>query len=180
MTGRTDKEKMTDMERMEELTKEMTGYICGSLCRHSGNGGLSQEELEEICERCPVEGFVCRIQAEYDHADSGGPDPGPASRKLRICYLSDIPSRIENCRRIIQDMEAGNISGIRKDGFYTGNAVYRFINCGCPEEYAGVRADQIILDYRFPMTGIAERMLSDSCVPERYRMIDDRSIGAFS
>ena len=96
-------------------------------------------------------------------------------RKISICYLSDIPSRIRNARIILENMEAGHISQKHENGFTTGNAEYRFIDCRHPEEYMGVYADQAIIDFRDPMRGIAEIITARSCVPKD-RIIDDRCI----
>lgn len=97
--------------------------------------------------------------------------------KIRICYLSDIPVRIENSKRILAMQEAGNITDRTKNGFETKSRQYVFINCNNPEEYEGVHADWVILDFREPMRTIAESMLNDSCMPEGSRRIDDRRIG---
>lgn len=98
------------------------------------------------------------------------------ANKLRICYLSDIPVRLDNSRIILENMENGNIIERYEKGFITEDAEYQFIDCRYPEEYAGIYADQVIVDYRSPMIEIAERMTMKSCVPEMERIIDDRDI----
>lgn len=103
---------------------------------------------------------------------------GQEGRRLRICYLSDIPVRLRNSMRVLANMESGNVTYMmNKTGFITKDAEYRFIDCKKPEEYVGVRADQAIIDYRSPMREIAEILTADSCVPDGYRIIDDREIG---
>ncbi len=96
---------------------------------------------------------------------------------FRICYLSDIPVRLENSRVILERMESANIQNRYEKSFVTENSEYRFIDCRYPEEYAGHYADQTIIDYRKPMREIAEILTARSCVPEEYRIIDDREIG---
>lgn len=98
-------------------------------------------------------------------------------RKISICYLSDIPTRLKNSRRILEAMEACNIVGRSKRGFITENAEYRFIDCRKPEEYMDIYADQVIIDYRDPMREIAKIITANSCVPDSKRIIDDREIG---
>lgn len=34
--------------------EESAAYICDNLCRHSHNNDLTQEELDEICNKCKV------------------------------------------------------------------------------------------------------------------------------
>ena len=97
-------------------------------------------------------------------------------RKIRICYMSDIPSRIRNSRIILERMEAEHIMMKHENGFTTGNAEYRFIDCRHPEEYIGFYADQAIIDFRKPMREIAEMLTASSCVSKN-RIIDDRCIG---
>ena len=38
--------------------EELAAYICDKLCRHSHNNGLTQDELEEICEKCCITKIV--------------------------------------------------------------------------------------------------------------------------
>lgn len=96
---------------------------------------------------------------------------------LKICYLSDNPSRLMNSRRILEEMETENILCRTAKVFRTENAEYRFVNCGNQDNYMGLYADQVIIDYRQPMIGIAQMITARSCVPERYKIIDDRKIG---
>lgn len=97
-------------------------------------------------------------------------------RKLRICYLSDLPVRLKNSRRIIQAL-AGSIENEFENGFATNDAEYLFVNCNGSENTTDVLADQVIIDYREPMATIAESILRESCVPSAYQIIDDRRIG---
>lgn len=98
-------------------------------------------------------------------------------RKIKIVYLSDIAKRVENTRRILMNMENGNIVDAKRNSFSTSNAVYVFVNCIRPERVQGIRADQIIIDFREPMRSMAKSILRESCVPEQYQIIDDREIG---
>jgi len=77
--------------------------------------------------------------------------------KLKICCLSDIAERLDTAKRILMDMEGGKVTGVRPDRLFTTDAVY---------------------NYREPMRSIAREILRESCVPEEYQVIDDRSIGA--
>lgn len=96
--------------------------------------------------------------------------------KLRICYLSDSPIRLKNSRRILRVL-AGSIEDEFEKGFVTNDAEYLFVNCDGSESTTDVLADQVIIDYREPMSTIAENILRKSCVPSTYQMIDDRKIG---
>lgn len=98
------------------------------------------------------------------------------ARKLKIACLSDIGRRLENTKRILLNMEKGDISEIKQNSFSTSNAVYVFINCEDPTKAQGALADQVIIDYREPMRSIARNILRMSCVPEEYQVIDDRGI----
>lgn len=98
-------------------------------------------------------------------------------RKLNIVCLSDSGQRLDNTKRILLEMERGNIVDIRPNSFSTYNAIYVFINCIKPERAQGISADQVIIDFREPMRSIALNILRRSCVPERYQIIDDRAIG---
>lgn len=98
------------------------------------------------------------------------------TRKLKICYLSDLPIRLENSRRILLYL-AEHIESVWENGFSTEDAEYVFINCDKPENTIGILADQVIIDYREPMCTIAENILQESCVPDNYQIIDDRKIG---
>ena len=96
---------------------------------------------------------------------------------LKICYISNNPRRIINYRRILEEMEPESVLYRNAELFRTENAEYRFINCGNQERCVGIYADQVIIDYREPMIHLAEMITARSCVPDRYRIIDDRSIG---
>ncbi len=98
--------------------------------------------------------------------------------KLKICCLSDIAERLDTAKGILMDMEGGKVTGVRPDRLFTTDAVYIFINCRMPEHAKRILADQVIMDYREPMRSIAREILRESCVPEEYQVIDDRSIGA--
>lgn len=98
-------------------------------------------------------------------------------KKLRICCLSDMAGRLNNTRRILQEIETEEIIDVRPDRLSTPNAVYMFINCRDPVHAKGVLADQVIIDMREPMRSIARDILRESCVPEQYQIIDDRRIG---
>ncbi len=97
---------------------------------------------------------------------------------IKICYLSDNPIRIKNSKSILQKMELGNGSYVDGNRFQTKTAEYVFIDCRDPEKYAGVYADQAIIDYREPIISIARKITAKSCVPDEYKIIDDRKIGA--
>ncbi len=96
---------------------------------------------------------------------------------LKVCYLSDNPRRLKNSRRILEKMEAESVLYGSQRVFRTENVEYRFINCGNPNNYMGLYADQAIIDYREPMIDIAQIITAASCVPDEYRIIDDRKIG---
>ena len=97
-------------------------------------------------------------------------------RKIKIAYLSDIGNRLDNTRRILLDMERGDIINANRNSFETSNAVYLFINCIKRERAQWILADQIIIDFREPMLSMAKNILRESCVPEQYQIIDDRKI----
>ena len=96
---------------------------------------------------------------------------------LKICYLSDNQRRLRNSRQILEKLEPKSILCRNEWSFRTENAEYRFINCGNQNNYMGVYADQVIIDYREPIIDIAQMITAKSCVPDGYRIIDDRSIG---
>lgn len=98
-------------------------------------------------------------------------------RKINIVCLSDIGQRLDNTRRILLDMERGDIINANRNCIETSNAVYLFINCIKRERAQWILADQIIIDFREPMRSMAKSILRESCVPEQYQIIDDRSIG---
>lgn len=97
-------------------------------------------------------------------------------KKIKIVYLSDIAQRLDNTKKILLNMERGDIINMKSNSFSTSNAIYVFINCIVPERVQGVLADQVIIDYREPMRSMAKDMLRMSCVPEEYQIIDDRGI----
>ena len=99
-------------------------------------------------------------------------------RKFKIYYLSDIAKRLDNAKRILLYMEKEDVMEIKRNSFSTSNAVYVFVNCRRPENVKGILADQVIIDFREPMRGMAIDILRMSCVPEQYQIIDDRRIGA--
>lgn len=96
---------------------------------------------------------------------------------LKICYLSDNPCRLRNSRQILEKLEPEGILCRNEWSFRTENVEYRFINCGNQNNYMGLYADQAIIDFRDPMIEIAKIITARSCVPDGYRIIDDRSIG---
>lgn len=98
-------------------------------------------------------------------------------RKLKICYLSDLPVRIKNTRRILTAHLARRIENTYENGFSTEDAEYLFIDCSNLQNVAEISADQVIIDWREPMITIAENILQESCVPIDYQKIDDREIG---
>ena len=51
-------EKNTDID---QITTEMMEYICDSVCKHSNNAMLLQEELDGFCAECKMGKFVCDI-----------------------------------------------------------------------------------------------------------------------
>ena len=97
--------------------------------------------------------------------------------KLKICCISDIAKRLDNTKRILVEMEKGDVIEIRNNSIHTSNAIYIFVNCRRPEKAKGLLADQVIIDNRDPMRSIARDILRDSCVPESYQIIDDRVLG---
>lgn len=99
-----------------------------------------------------------------------------AVRKIKIVCLSDIGQRLANTRKILLNMERGDIVDIKRNSFSTSNAIYVFINCWNQENLQGVLADQMIIDYREPMLSMAVNILRASCVPKQYQIIDDRRI----
>lgn len=96
---------------------------------------------------------------------------------LKICYLSDDQRRLRNSRRILEDMETESILYRNANVLRTENAEYRFVNCGDSSNYMGLYADQAIIDFRQPMRDIARIITAKSCVPDEYKIIDDRRIG---
>ncbi len=114
-----------------------------------------------------------------DHAGSRNPTQANVEeiKKLTVCCISDIRERLDNTKRILLDLERGNVTSAGPWGFSTTDAVYIFINCSRPEHAKGILADQVIMDYREPMRSIAREILRESCVPEEYQVIDDRKIG---
>lgn len=51
-------DKHTDIDR---ITTEMMEHICDSVCKHSNNAMLLQEELDGFCAECKMGKFVCDI-----------------------------------------------------------------------------------------------------------------------
>ncbi len=49
---------------VDEITEEMKGYVCDSLCRYNSDGSMAQEELEGICEDCRLHIYASDIK-EY-------------------------------------------------------------------------------------------------------------------
>lgn len=98
-------------------------------------------------------------------------------KKLRICYLTDIPDRAKNSKKILMDSLAGEVVKTTKRGFVTEDTEYIFADCRHSETYIGLSVDQAILDYREPMRGIAKSITTQSRLPEEERLIDDRKIG---
>lgn len=96
---------------------------------------------------------------------------------LKICYLSDNPRRIKNSRQILEAMETEKVLYGNQRVFRTENVEYRFVNCGNPNNYMGLYADQVIIDFRDPMIEIARMITAKSCVPDEYKIIDDRRMG---
>lgn len=96
---------------------------------------------------------------------------------LKICYLTDIPDRMKNSRMILQNSMAGEIMEVTDRGFVTESAEYIFADCRKPESYLGLKVDQAIIDWRDPMRVIAESITSRSRLPQKERIVDDRSIG---
>lgn len=56
-------EKNTDID---QITTEMMEYICDSVCKHSNNAMLLQEELDGFCAECKMGNFVCDILNTYN------------------------------------------------------------------------------------------------------------------
>lgn len=98
---------------------------------------------------------------------------------LKICYLSDNPRRLINSRRVLEEMETEKVLYSNSRLFRTRNAEYRFVNCENPNSYMGIYADQVIIDYKQSIIGIAKIITAKSCVPEKYKIIDDRNIGVY-
>ncbi len=98
-------------------------------------------------------------------------------RKLKICYLSDLPVRIKNSRRILWMHLARRVEYTYENGFSTDDAEYLFVDCSNVQNVAEISADQVIIDWREPMITIAKDILKESCVPIDYQKIDDREIG---
>lgn len=96
--------------------------------------------------------------------------------KLTICCISDIAKRLDNSRRIILEMEKGDVISIRNNQINTSNTIYIFVNCRRAENVKGILADQVIIDMREPMRSMARDILRESCVPEEYQIIDDRKL----
>lgn len=59
----------------------------------------------------------------------------------------------------------------------TESAEYIFADCRKPESYLGLKADRAIIDWRDPMRVIAGSITAKSRLPQKERIIDDRSIG---
>lgn len=95
---------------------------------------------------------------------------------LKICYLSDDLHRLANIRRMFEEKEAKRILCSNATAFRTETTEYRFVNCGDPNNYMGIYADQAIIDYRDPMIGIAKIITARSTIQEKYKIIDDRII----
>ncbi len=55
---------------MDEITEEMEGYVCDSLCRYSSGGSMTREEVEGICEDCRLHIYVGGIK-KYAGAGNG-------------------------------------------------------------------------------------------------------------
>lgn len=42
-------------------TEESAAYVCDNLCRHSHNNDLTQDNLDEICDKCKVTEWAKKI-----------------------------------------------------------------------------------------------------------------------
>lgn len=44
-----------------QKAEEITAYVCDNLCRHSHNNDLTQDNLDEICDKCKVTEWAKKI-----------------------------------------------------------------------------------------------------------------------
>ena len=85
-------EKNTDID---QITTEMMEYICDSVCKHSNNAMLLQEELDGFCAECKMGKFVCDILNTYNHLNScSGCQSEECTKQLLPC---------RTCRRDKED-----------------------------------------------------------------------------
>lgn len=97
--------------------------------------------------------------------------------KLVIVILTESAERASNILFSIADAEwhNSNIHINGRDGIlHADNVIYKIVR---PDEYQGMRADQAILDYyNYDIFKAAKELLSSSCVPEHYQIIDDLDV----
>lgn len=62
-------------------------------------------------------------------------------KMLKICYLSDNQVRLQNARRILEEMELGNVIYTDNNRFQTKSVEYKFVNCRNPNNYMGIYGD---------------------------------------
>lgn len=60
------------MNKMEKITEKMGEYICDSICRHTADRGLGQEQLDDICAECEMGGYICHVLNEYERVKEKG------------------------------------------------------------------------------------------------------------
>ena len=53
------------MTKMSEITDNMATYVCDSLCRHTADETMKQEELEKVCESCGMADHIHAMLNEY-------------------------------------------------------------------------------------------------------------------
>ena len=99
-----------------------------------------------------------------------------ADGRLTIVILATTYQRSIDILDIIIDSECehSTIKLIKDRGIlYTNDAVY---TATYPDNACGVLADQVIIEDNAINVGIVARVLSRSCVPEEYQIIDDREL----
>lgn len=68
-TGLEPEEIMAARSETDKITAEMMSHICDELCRHP-RYALDQEELDESCANCRLNGFICRIRNTYTRREA--------------------------------------------------------------------------------------------------------------
>lgn len=96
--------------------------------------------------------------------------------RLSIAIVTSNPKRGINVLESICRMERFNMTMRLNKAhgvLYSGDAVYRIIIASEPKEIQGRQTDQAIVDWTGDNLRTAKYILSRSCVPENFQIIND-------
>ena len=83
---------------MDMLTTEMMEHLCDNLCMHPNRVGVSQEELDEICDGCKMGHFVCGILNEYNRLN----DFEKTQCFKLLQEASELKSKLNKCQQLAE------------------------------------------------------------------------------